>query len=210
MSLKRFTPILAAVFLVLSVPAEAAGRNQQPQQQYVAPLSGIEMQDLTYMREEEKLARDVYVALYEKWGLTPFANISASEQQHMDALLQLLRKYRLPDPAAGTAIGEFGNASLQTLYDTLLEQGSRAAVDALRVGGLIEETDILDLVATIEHADHADIDTVYGNLQCGSRNHLRAFAAQYTAFTGQPYLSQVLGQKYVDDILASGRERCGR
>ena len=49
MALNRFTPLLAAVLLALSVPAAAAGRHQQ--QQYVAPLSGIEIQDLTYMRE---------------------------------------------------------------------------------------------------------------------------------------------------------------
>ncbi len=36
----------------------------------------------------------------------------------MNALLKLLKKYDLPDPAANTAIGEFTNPALQTLYDT--------------------------------------------------------------------------------------------
>ena len=56
---------------------------------------------MLFMREEEKLARDVYLTLYDAWRLAPFANISVSEQKHMNAMLLLLRKYGLPDPAAG-------------------------------------------------------------------------------------------------------------
>jgi hypothetical protein len=205
MFLKKLSPVLAALMLVLSVPAEAAGRPQP-----AAALSSLEKQDLTFMREEEKLARDVYLALYEQWGLTPFSNISSSEQQHMNAMLQLLKKYRLPDPAAGLVLGEFANMELQALYNSLIEQGARSDVDALQVGGIIEETDILDLQGAIARNDNTDIDTVYGRLQCGSRNHLRAFAGMLKVITGQDYLAQVMAQQDVDTILAAPREQCGR
>jgi hypothetical protein len=205
MFLKKLSPVLAALMLVLSVPAEAAGRPQP-----AAALSSLEKQDLTFMREEEKLARDVYLALYEQWGLTPFSNISSSEQQHMNAMLQLLKKYRLPDPAAGLVLGEFANMELQALYNSLIEQGARSDVDALQVGGIIEETDILDLQGAIARNDNTDIDTVYGRLQCGSRNHLRAFAGMLKVITGQDYLAQVMAQQDVDAILAAPREQCGR
>jgi hypothetical protein len=205
MFLKKLSPVLAALMLVLSVPAEAAGRTQP-----AAALSSLEKQDLTFMREEEKLARDVYLALYEQWGLTPFSNISSSEQQHMNAMLQLLKKYRLPDPAAGLVLGEFANMELQVLYNSLIEQGARSDVDALQVGGIIEETDILDLQGAIARNDNTDIDTVYGRLQCGSRNHLRAFAGMLKVITGQDYLAQVMAQQDVDAILAAPREQCGR
>jgi len=205
MFMNKLSPVLAAVMLVLSIPADAAGRPQQ-----LATLSSLEKQDLTFMREEEKLARDVYLALYEQWGLTPFSNISSSEQRHMDAVLQLLRKYRLPDPAANLVLGEFANQELQALYNSLIEQGARSDVDALRVGGIIEETDILDLQDALARNDNTDIDTVYDRLQCGSRNHLRAFAGVLKAITGQDYLAQVMVQQDVDDILAAPRERCGR
>ena len=205
MFMKKLSPVLAALMLVLSVPAEAAGRPQP-----AAALSSLEKQDLTFMREEEKLARDVYLALYEQWGLTPFSNISSSEQQHMDALLQLLKKYRLPDPAAGLVLGEFANKELQALYNSLIEQGTRSDVDALQVGGIIEETDILDLQDALARNDNTDIDTVYGRLQCGSRNHLRAFAGVLKAITEKDYSAQVMAQQDVDAILAAPRERCGR
>ena len=46
---------------------------------------------LTYMREEEKVARDVYLYLNEKWNVRIFKNIAASEQTHMDAIKAVAR-----------------------------------------------------------------------------------------------------------------------
>lgn len=50
------------------------------------------------MREEEKLARDVYLELYETWDLPVFYNIAQSEQTHMGAVKTLIEKYNLKDP----------------------------------------------------------------------------------------------------------------
>ena len=57
------------------------------------PLSATEKESLLYMREEEKLARDVYNAFYDRYGLRVFSNIATSEQAHMDAVLTLLNRY---------------------------------------------------------------------------------------------------------------------
>ncbi len=75
------------------------------------------------MREEEKLARDVYLDMNDLWDAVVFVNIAASEQQHMDTLLQLLDKYGLPDPAASDIPGWFSDQNLQTLYDDLVNRG---------------------------------------------------------------------------------------
>ena len=62
-------------------------------------LSADEQADLLFMREEEKLARDTYLTFYEQYEtLTVFSNIASSEQMHMNAILKLLKKYKLPDP----------------------------------------------------------------------------------------------------------------
>jgi hypothetical protein len=172
-------------------------------------LTTVEAADLTFMREEEKLARDTYLVLGDTWKLTVFANIASSEQRHMDAILGLLQKYRLPDPATSTLIGEFNNPELQALYEALISKGMQSDLDALMVGGIIEETDMEDIQAAIERSQKADIDAVYENLLCGSRNHLRGFAANLEEFTGQPYTAQVLEQAAVDEILASPMENCG-
>jgi len=77
-------------------------------------IGADEIEGLLFMREEEKLARDVYLTLYDQWNLSIFKNIAASESAHMDAILTLLERYGIDDPAAGKDVGEFTNPDLQT------------------------------------------------------------------------------------------------
>jgi hypothetical protein len=172
-------------------------------------LSAEEAATLSFMREEEKLARDVYLYLFDIWGNRAFSNISKAEQRHMDALKVMLDKYGLPDPVAADE-GVFNNPELQDLYDLLVLKGSASELDALMVGGLIEEVDIEDLVDAIAESDHADLDRVYTNLMKGSDNHLRAFAGQIEKLTGKSYTAQHLTQEKVDAILdAPGAKQRG-
>lgn len=171
-------------------------------------LSTMEVAGLKYMREEEKVAHDVYAALYEVWHFPVFSNIESSEATHMSAMLSLLVNYRIPDPAAGNAAGVFTDPKLQALYDQLLAKGQTGAVEALSVGALIEETDIRDIEAQKALTDHTDILRTYDNLLCGSRNHLRAFNAQLLTY-GVSYESQVISQATWDAIATSPTEQCG-
>ncbi|MDP2030098.1 MAG: DUF2202 domain-containing protein [Thiobacillus sp.] len=98
---------------------------------------------------------------------------------------------------------------MQSLYDTLMEKGRLSALDALQVGGIIEETDMRDLVGAIDHSDNADIDVAYENLLCGSRNHLRSFARNLESMTSHPYEALVIAQDEVDAVVNSPMERCG-
>ncbi len=202
---RKFPMLLTAMLLVFSSLFYSDSYSAP------LPLSADEEADLLFMREEEKLARDTYLTLFETWNdLSVFSNIASSEQMHMDALLKLLKKYRLPDPAANNEIGEFTNEELKELYDFLIDKGLDSPLDALEVGGIIEETDMRDIKTAIDNSQKADIDAVYESLLCGSRNHLRAFAQNIEALTGEPYVAQVLAQSEVDEILASPMEKCGK
>ena len=106
-------------------------------------LTQAEIDGLLYMREEEKLAQDVYTSLYQTWNLPVFKNISASEQSHFDALGVLIQRYGLTDPA-NTQAGVFTNPDLQALYNDLMSQGKHSISEALMVGAAIEEIDILE------------------------------------------------------------------
>lgn len=154
-------------------------------------LSGAEADALRFIREEEKLAHDVYVVLYEKWGLPVFQNISQSESAHTQAVLTLLERYNLADPAS-TQPGVFTDPTLQSLYTQLVAQGSLSLDEALKVGAAIEELDLLDLQARLAAIDNADIQQVFTNLLRGSENHLRSFVATYERQTGQTYQPQHL------------------
>ncbi|NTU64777.1 MAG: DUF2202 domain-containing protein, partial [Chloroflexi bacterium] len=172
--------------LVLSVlvvsPAVAA----------TSPLSADEIAGLQFMREEEKLARDVYLTLYQKWGLTTFNHIANSEATHMASIKTLLDRYGIADPAAGKPIGVFINPELQTLYNQLIAQGSQSPAAALKVGGAIEEIDIRDLQVRGAGTSYADIQSVYNSLLNGSYNHLRAFTSVLKTRTGEVYQPQYL------------------
>ena len=143
-------------------------------------LTDEEIYWLAYMREEEKLARDVYIYLFDMYGSSIFGNISVSEQRHMDAIKTLLDRYGIDDPAAGNEEGIFDDGFLGDLYKTLIDAGSASLVDALKVGVFIEETDIDDLETGIASTIRRDISKVYRNLLTGSYNHLDAFCSNLT------------------------------
>ena len=171
-------------------------------------LSALEVDNLMYMREEEKLARDVYLTLFDAWGLAVFENIAASEQTHTDSVKDMIEKYRLADPVVDDTRGVFVNQDLATLYATLIARGMQSSLEALYVGALIEEVDMVDLKRAIEETDNADIRQLYENLMTGSRNHLRAYVGQIEAL-GVVYEAQFLSQEQVDEIVDSPVERAG-
>jgi hypothetical protein len=170
-------------------------------------LSEIEATGLQFMREEEKLAQDLYLALYDRWGVPIFNNIASSEATHTEAVKQLLTHFGIEDPAQSTPPGVFQDPALQDLYDQLLARGSQSLEEALLVGGLVEEVDIKDLEDRIHQTDEPLIENMYANLMAGSQNHLRAFATQYQSRTGQPYSPQYLHENQVNEILATAIER---
>ena len=172
-------------------------------------LSAEEIAALKFMREEEKLAHDVYAALYSLWGANVFYQISLSETTHTEAILALLTKYGIDDPAASTAPGEFADPDLQALYNTLMGMGKVNLIEALKVGALIEETDIKDINKKVAITDEADILNVYTSLLCGSGNHLRAFNEKLLE-QGVTYVPQVISQEAWDAIANAPAETCGK
>lgn len=170
-------------------------------------LSAQEAGDLQHMREEEKIARDVYLKLGERWPLRPFMHIPGSEQAHMDAIALLLAHHRLPDPVEGLPVGVFREPAFQSLYRDLVQTGLRSEVDAIRVGLLIEELDIADLAQARTRTRQAAILAVYKDLERGSRNHLRAFF-RHLEQHGASYEPQHLDRDEFMAIAHSEHESC--
>ncbi|CUA99881.1 DUF2202 domain-containing protein [Thiomonas bhubaneswarensis] len=191
---------------ILLVSAAFAGNGGRPTGASTRTLDATESAGIVIMREEEKLARDVYQLLYTQWGQPIFSNIAASEQQHMDAVGTLISRYKLPDPASHTATGVFVDAELQTMFNALMSQGQSSLQAALQVGATIEDLDIKDLNERIAQTDNPDVKLVYSNLLKGSRNHLRAFVSQL-ATLGVTYVPQYITQAEFDAIVNSPQER---
>lgn len=170
-------------------------------------LSEAEAEGLVYVREEEKLARDVYLGLALRWTAVPaFDRIARAEQRHMNAVAQLLERYSLVDPVGDNDIGVFSDVRLQLLYDELFTRGKASLEDALLVGATIEDLDIFDVEQLVDETDNADLATVYQNLLKGSRNHIRTFA-MLLQDAGVEYSGQYLSDYELDLILGSDWER---
>jgi len=67
------------------------------------------------MREEEKLARDVYNTFYAQWGARVFNNIATSESRHMASIKTLPDRCGLTDPVGVDIPGDFVNSDLRAL-----------------------------------------------------------------------------------------------
>jgi len=206
-NMKTTTKKLIGFALILSLlsafPALARGplseASRLQTQQSVTTLSEAEQETLLFMREEEKLARDVYIVLYKSWNKNIFKNISSSEQQHMDAILKKIKLFGLTDPNS-SKIGSFINLDLQKLYNELIYQGRLSYNDALTVGATIEDRDILDLMNAIKGTKNLALKTTYQNLLEGSKNHLRAFVGLLKN-QGIEYNPQFISQELFDAIL---------
>lgn len=143
----------------------------------IQELSSAETEGLLLMREEEKMAMDVYLALAQKWDAPIFRNIAASEKQHSEKVAELLARYELSDPIdEGSSPGIYSNAELSELYRSLVGRGSESLAEALNVGAEIERLDIRDLKRLLAETDNEDISHVYSNLLNGSERHLESFS----------------------------------
>lgn len=169
-------------------------------------LSDTETAGLVQMREEEKLARDVYLTLGSVWNMRVFSNISASEQTHTDAIKALLSRYGITDPVTSDTVGVFTSKTMQELYNTLTTKGKASLSDALVVGATIEDLDIRDLENLKKETYKEDILITYNNLQKGSRNHMRAFVKNIQV-NGGLYTPQYISQSEYTSIITAPQER---
>lgn len=193
--------------IILSAALGACRKEESDSPAASVPLTADQKSDLLFMLEEEKLARDTYIAMEAAWSTTQFANIKNSEQTHMNRIADLLQANKVPYLILPE--GQFANQALQDLYDQFMVDGAQSEANALRIGATIEDLDIVDLQERMDATANASVDAVYSNLQCGSRNHLRSYVGAITA-AGGSYAPQFLSQAEYDAILSGDHENCGQ
>ena len=158
------------------------------------------------LREEEKLARDVYLTFSWWYDLPVFPNIARSEQQHMNLVALLLDRHGLDDPAEGNGIGEFTNEWVQGVFDLLVEMGAESLVKALWAGAFIEDVDIYHLEHILDHSNFDDVNLIVQNMVAGSRNHMRSFIGALDQRDATYVPKDYLTQDELDEILATPME----
>lgn len=200
--------IMAGVFVFQGI-AQAVGHDDHLEillkGMPVGVLTEEEGSAILYLREEEKLARDLYTTFYDKWGIRTFSQISLSEQNHMDTMKLLVERYELEDPVLSEP-GKFNDEKLQQIFDDLLARGLTSRGESLKVAAMVEDMDIMDFRVEQKKTEKPDLLAVYENLERGSRNHLRAFGRQLSKENIR-YEATFLTQEEVDSIMASPNER---
>ncbi len=163
-------------------------------------LSSAEKKSLLKMADEEKLAHDVYVKLYEIYKLPVFYNISKAESRHHSVVLEMIKKYDI-DYTEQNETGKFNNPDYEKLYNQLITKGKSSLVDALKVGAEIEDLDIYDLDNAIDNEiDNNDITAVYENIRRGSYHHLKAFTNVLKRYS-ETYSPQYITESRYNEII---------
>ena len=189
----------------LRSPQMATSDNDANQAVPEPELTTADQEALYFMLEEEKLARDVYQYLGALWNHNTFANIEESERNHVNAVIGLMEAYSLDYELAEA--GTFLNPDLQELYDALIASGETDLGSALTVGARIEDLDINDLEEYLGKTSNSLLLDVFSSLQCGSRNHLRAFTGALETL-GLTYDPEFISQEGYEEILDGEREQC--
>ena len=162
---------------LLTGTANARGRKGDRSNRTPA-MTKEQKDELFFIYQEEKVARDVYITLGKIYtDENNFASIQKSEQRHIDSARGLCEKYGVSVKGVDEgSIGNFVLPVLQDLYDTCVAMGEESLLDALKVGKLIEVTDIKDLDNAIDDLSMPDdVISVFESLKEGSYNHLDAF-----------------------------------
>ena len=177
------------------------------------------------MREEEKLARDVYLALGTMYpDSVIFGKIDDSEQRHTMSVKAMIENYGHEDPNTNDNIGVYTGEDygwyFTEKYNLLVSRGSISELEAMYVGAFIEELDMMDInqcpkviVETDNginevtecgkiYTDNSDIVRLYDSLLDGSDSHLEGYVKNIEKHIGEGnYQAQVLSQQQVDEIL---------
>lgn len=204
-TISKTTASFLIVALVLTLPNTAAAKGRRmhgqnnPSTQTSMTLTSTEQGTLLWMREEEKLARDVYTTFYQQWRQRIFGNISAAEQKHMNAMLNKLNQFGLDDPVLPEP-GQFRNPTLQALYENLVSAGQQSYANALTVGATIEDMDIRDLMNAINETENLALQNTYQNLLEASKRHMRAFVGGLRQ-QGMDYTPQYISLELFDAIM---------
>ncbi len=222
MSINKLSLRALAVCVIITGPGLSMSG---PRSNTISSLDTNEQTHLEFMREEEKLARDVYLTLGTLYPNSPvFGKIDDSEQRHTDIVKAKLLQYGVADPNTNDNIGVYTGQDygwyFEEKYKALVELAAVSELDAMYVGAFIEELDMLDIsqcpkvivetdnaiddtpLCGLVYTDKKDLQEVYYSLLDGSESHLRSYVRNIEAIIGKGnYEAQVLSQTEVDIIL---------
>lgn len=154
------------VVLILLLTGQSSGENETIYRQ------------LWYQCELEKVAMDYYDAMYEKYGIITFRNLSRSEKQHIECIQLLIKEMGNPDLFDLQKVGEFNNRDLQDLYGKVIALGMESLNHAMIASANLEERNIHEVEALMTISDEEDFQFSLSNLLKSAKCHLNVMVCQ--------------------------------
>ena len=184
MTLRMFTTSRTVAVAVAGAAVFGFGVPSAVQAASSDTPTGLSNAQLTEMREEERMARDLYTQLAASSGEAIFTRIAGAEQRHLDAVERLMTSQGMSPEAAGTTVGRYAVGEVQAAYTRWLSQGRASDQAAYKVGVELETWDIAEL-KTMEVPSDTTGARVVAALLNGSEHHLTAFTKAVNGdFTG--------------------------
>ena len=209
LSNEQILQVMKKLLILLAFSAFLGSCQESEEPQNTTTLTDAELETLLFTREEEKLAHDVYLYAFQKYGTFIFQNIGNSESSHIQSVLNLMLKYGISDPLNGSTVqGQFTDPVIIQLYQDLTARVDISLASAMEVGLYIEDLDIYDLDLAMAETQKADIINVYQSLRCGSTNHMRSFENQATGL-GVSYTPEFITLDLFNEIINSSIVKCG-
>lgn len=188
---------------LLSVDAEGVSSmtraNVVPVLDATSPLTADEIEFLYAMREDEKLARDLYAYFWTRYPTAPqIQRISKAEESHIAAIETVLDYYEISYPAM-SAPGVFEDSTRQALYDELALK-SETMLEAFQTMAFVEDRDLFAYKMVQSQITNANLSLLIENMIKASTNHLKAAIRQIFVRDGS-YTSIYLSAEEYDAII---------
>lgn len=142
-----------------------------------ASLSADEIEFLFALREDEKMARDLYTVFAAKYSTAPqIDRIAAAENSHIAYVEAVLDYYEISYPAM-TAAGLFEDAKRQAIYNELADK-SGTLLEVYATMAAVEEESVSAYKSVQSEITNENIALVITNMIKASSNHLKAAVCQ--------------------------------
>ena len=120
MTLRKITTTKTLSAAVAGMALLGLGHPAAVQAASGGTATGLTNTQLTEMREEERMARDLYTQLGKSSGEAIFTRIAGAEQRHLDAVERLMASQGMDPAAGGTTVGRYAVPDLQSAYNTFM------------------------------------------------------------------------------------------
>lgn len=170
-------------------------------------ISTDEQKALVQIFEQEKLARDVYSQIGEKFGIKILKNAAIGKQKQMSLILDFMTLNQVA-VAFDDAQGVFKSPELRENYSAFLTEGLGSLNNAFRVGAKMEDYNIYHIDKILATQTTGKLVLLLSKLSCSAGNELKTQVNMLVG-NGEMFMPDYISVKLYRSIMHDNHEYCG-